>query len=82
MTERRYPELWRLRHLEGLSFGEIGKRTGLTRNVVQGRLVRMQRREPPAKPSSVSPSLLRLAAFDPLARAVVLSRAPDLLEAR
>lgn len=79
MTERRYPELWTLRHMEGLSFGEIGCRTGLSRNVVQGRLYRMEAAAA-SPPPDVSPGLLRLAAFDPLARDLVRSRAPALLQ--
>ena len=87
---RKYPELWAMRHVEGLSFGEIAKRTGLTRNTAQGRIVRMEQEDPQPtlalSPRSawragqpVSAGLLRLAAFDPLARTLVEARAPQLL---
>ena len=79
-------ELWALRHFEGLSFGQIAKRTGLTKNTVMSRLAKMRPEDAPPRPSApppppleptrpaASPGLLRLAAFDPLARALVEGR--------
>ena len=85
----REAELRRLK-AQGLSASEIGRRLGVSRSAVLGRLFRLGlcaptkpdavRRGAPRPlptgrpPAPTSPALVRLAAFDPLARALVEGR--------
>lgn len=92
-TAERDAQLRRWR-LDGASASEMGRRLGASRSSVLGRLFRLglcrptkpgaaRRGAPRPQPRSgapeISPALVRLAAFDPLARALVEGR-PDPLD--
>ena len=68
----------------GMSYGQIKARTGLSRNAVAGLVYRHKKRDGQEVPcraapedrltAPITPALLRLAEFDPLARRLVEER--------